>query len=67
MIKKNQIIVKEGEPITQRQISILTELGLIGDSVSKDYMLTYIIIEVICTPPMVNIPTPSMTTRALFR
>ena len=47
MIKKNQIIVKEGEPITQRQISILTELGLIGDSVSKDYMLTYIIISVI--------------------
>ncbi|MCE9653950.1 HDIG domain-containing protein [Clostridium celatum] len=46
MIKKNQIIVKEGEPITQRQISILTELGLIGDSVSKDYMLTYIIISV---------------------
>ena len=43
MIKKNQIIVKEGEPITQRQISILTELGLLGDGVSKNYIYTYII------------------------
>lgn len=46
MIKKNQIIVKEGEPITQRQIAILTELGLVGDGVSKDYILTYIILVV---------------------
>ena len=36
MIKKNQTIVKEGEPITQRQISILTELGLLGEGISKD-------------------------------
>lgn len=44
MIKKNQIIVKEGEPITQQQINILTELGLIGEDISKDYIYTYIIV-----------------------
>ena len=44
MIKKNQTIVKEGEPITQRQITILTELGLVGEGISKDYIYTYIII-----------------------
>lgn len=44
MIKKNQIIVKEGEPITQKQITILTELGLVGEGISKDYIYTYIII-----------------------
>lgn len=46
MIKKNQIIVKEGEPITQQQITILTELGLVGESISKDYIYTYIIIAI---------------------
>ena len=44
MIKKNQIIVKEGEPITQKQITILTELGLVGEGISKDYIYIYIII-----------------------
>lgn len=44
MIKKNQTIVKEGEPITQRQITILTELGLVGEGISKDYIYIYIII-----------------------
>ncbi|WP_196000566.1 HDIG domain-containing metalloprotein [Clostridium sp. 1001271B_151109_B4] len=44
MIKKNQTIVKEGEPITQQQINILTELGLVGEDVSKDYIYTYIIL-----------------------
>lgn len=42
MIKKNQIIVKEGEPITQKQISILTELGVAGEGVSKDNLYSYI-------------------------
>lgn len=32
MIKKNQIIVKEGEPVTQQQIDQLRELGLLNDS-----------------------------------
>ena len=44
MIKKNQTIVKEGEPITQQQINILTELGLVGEDLSKDYIYTYIIL-----------------------
>ena len=44
MIKKNQTIVKEGEPITQQQINILTELGLVGEDVSKNYIYTYIIL-----------------------
>ena len=44
MIKKNQIVVKEGEPITQQQITIFTELGLVGEGISKDYIYTYIII-----------------------
>ena len=44
MIKKNQTIVKEGEPITQQQINILTELRLVGEDLSKDYIYTYIIL-----------------------
>lgn len=46
MIKKNQIIVKEGEPITQKQIEILTELGIVGEGVGKDYILTYVILAI---------------------
>ena len=36
MIKKNQTVVKEGEPITERQIEILTELGYIKEEVLLD-------------------------------
>lgn len=32
MIQKNQIIVKEGEPISETQIDILNDLGLLNDS-----------------------------------
>ncbi|SFA75746.1 hypothetical protein SAMN04488528_100274 [Clostridium frigidicarnis] len=32
MIQKNQIVVKEGEPITETQIDILNDLGLLNDS-----------------------------------
>lgn len=32
MVKKNQIIVKEGEPINARQIMILNDLGLLNNS-----------------------------------
>lgn len=46
MIKKNQIIVKEGEPITQKQIEILTELGIVGEGVGKGYLVTYIILAI---------------------
>lgn len=32
MIQKNQIVVKEGEPITETQMDILNDLGLLNDS-----------------------------------
>ena len=35
MIKKNQTVVKEGEPITERQIEILTESGIVGDYMGR--------------------------------
>lgn len=38
MIKKNQIIVKEGEPVTEQQIEELRELGLLNDSNIKPYI-----------------------------
>ena len=44
MIKKNQTIVKEGEPITERQIEILTELGIVGDTVNKTSVITYLVL-----------------------
>lgn len=46
MIKKNQIIVKDGEPITQKQIAILTDLGIVGEGVGKEYFITYIILGI---------------------
>ena len=46
-IKKNQIVVKEGEPITQSQIEILTELGILGDGVDKGYLFIYIVLAVL--------------------
>lgn len=38
VIKKNQIIVKEGEPVTEQQIEELRELGLLNDSNIKLYV-----------------------------
>ncbi len=46
MIKQNQIIVKEGEPITEKQIAILTDLGIVGEGVGREYFITYIILGV---------------------
>lgn len=43
VIKKNQIIVKEGEPITQDQIDILNQLGLLSDNGGKEYFLLYVV------------------------
>lgn len=40
LIKKNQIIVKEGEPVTARQIQILNSIGLLNNS--KFNFLMYI-------------------------
>lgn len=42
IIKKNQIIVKEGEPVTQSQIDILNELGLLDDGFTKGTIKIYI-------------------------
>ncbi len=38
VIKKNQIIVKEGEPVTENQIEILKELGVLNNSGFDWYM-----------------------------
>ena len=47
IIKKNQIIVKEGEPITQRQLDILKELGLLNDGNTKGSITNLLAISVI--------------------
>jgi putative nucleotidyltransferase with HDIG domain len=39
MIKKDQIIVKYGEPVTERQIQILTDLGLLNDNSAIQWRL----------------------------
>ena len=46
IIKKNQIIVKEGEPVTEAQISILSDLGMLDDENAKDYMYVYLILAI---------------------
>ncbi|WP_300347426.1 HD family phosphohydrolase [Clostridium sp.] len=38
MIKKNQIVVSEGEPVTAHQLDILKALGLLSDSNSSIYI-----------------------------
>lgn len=43
-IKKNQTIVKEGEQVTERQIEILNELGLLNDSNNYTSIIIYIIL-----------------------
>ncbi len=42
IIKKNQIIVKEGEPVTERQIEILKELGILNNGTTKSYLFSFI-------------------------
>lgn len=43
VIKKNQIIVKEGEPVTEEQIQILNELGLLSDQSGSGFSILYFI------------------------
>lgn len=43
IIKKNQIIVKEGEPITEDQIQTLKELGIIGEGKTGSLLVLYIL------------------------
>ncbi len=38
MIKKNQIVVSEGEPVTAHQLELLGTLGLLSDSASALYI-----------------------------
>ncbi|MGG7145042.1 HD family phosphohydrolase [Clostridium nigeriense] len=49
IIKKNQIIVKEGEPVTERQIEILNELGLLSSALTKSYVMSFIALAIIVT------------------
>ncbi|WP_143314686.1 HDIG domain-containing metalloprotein [Clostridium sp. HBUAS56017] len=44
LIKKNQTIVKEGEPVTASQIQILTELGLLSENSGKGFFLLYFVL-----------------------
>ncbi|WP_300383053.1 HDIG domain-containing metalloprotein [Clostridium sp.] len=47
IIKKNQIIVKEGEPVTQSQLNILKELGLLNGDNTKGSITNFLAITVI--------------------
>ena len=47
IIKKNQIIVKEGEPVTASQIEILKSLGLLNEDTSKGNISIYIALAVL--------------------
>lgn len=44
IIKKNQIIVKEGEPITETQIEILSKLGLLSDNNGMGSVLLFLVL-----------------------
>lgn len=46
IIKKNQTIVKEGDPITQNQIDILNDVGLLSEGRGKGFLLIYISLAV---------------------
>lgn len=47
VIKKNQIIVKEGEPVTERQIEILEELGLLSNGITKSNVSSFLALAVL--------------------
>ncbi|MBE6055243.1 MAG: HDIG domain-containing protein [Clostridium sartagoforme] len=47
IIKKNQIIVKEGEPVTAKQIEVLTELGLLNTGLTKGYIASIISLAIL--------------------
>ncbi|NME82967.1 HD family phosphohydrolase [Clostridium sp. SM-530-WT-3G] len=44
MIKQNQIIVKEGVPVTQEQLDILSDLGMLDNDKESKYAYVYIIL-----------------------
>ena len=46
IIKQNQIIVKEGEPVTKDQIDILSDLGMLDDENTKVNLYVYVALAV---------------------
>ncbi|GEQ21056.1 hydrolase [Clostridium butyricum] len=47
VIKQNQIIVKEGVPVTQNQLDILSDLGMLDDGKNTSiYLYVYIVLAV---------------------
>lgn len=44
IIKQNQIIVKEGVPVTQDQIDILSDLGMLDDNNGSNYFYVYLVL-----------------------
>lgn len=46
IIKQNQIIVKEGEPVTAEQLQLLSDLGMLDDENSKIYSYVYLVVGV---------------------
>ena len=46
VIKQNQTVVKEGEPVTQAQLDILSELGMLDDKNSTGYSYVYLALAI---------------------
>lgn len=46
IIKKNQTIVSEGEPITGEQLSVLEDLGLLDKSSGSEFFIMYVVLTV---------------------
>ncbi len=46
IIKQNQTIVKEGEPVTQDQLDILSDLGMLDNQNKSVYLYVYIAVAV---------------------
>lgn len=47
VIKKNQIIVKDGEPVTESQIEVLKELGVLSENSGKGFLLLYAVLMIL--------------------
>ena len=46
IVKKNQTIVSEGEPVTAEQIAVLKDLGLLDQSGGTSFLIIYIVLAV---------------------
>ncbi|PRR83919.1 HD family phosphohydrolase [Clostridium vincentii] len=47
IIKKNQIIINDGEPVTQSQIDVLKELGVLGANSGKGFVFLYLVLVIL--------------------